>query len=106
MPEEQPVIRTALETFNSLPFYHRQRDPARSPASWKMVWWATSVREESNVLAPVLRLRSQRGWELDVISTRILCPGRKMIPVAHRSMMYSYTRPGSMDEGATGLTTP
>src|ERR671915_1278893 len=31
MPEEQPVIRTAFETFISLPFYYGQRDPARSP---------------------------------------------------------------------------
>src|ERR687897_3933642 len=31
MPEEQPVIRTAFETFIFLPFYYGQRDPARSP---------------------------------------------------------------------------
>ena len=31
MPEEQPVIRTAFETFIPLPFYYGQRDPARSP---------------------------------------------------------------------------
>jgi hypothetical protein len=31
MPEEQPVIRTAFETFISLPSYYGQRDPARSP---------------------------------------------------------------------------
>src|SRR3712207_5525229 len=31
MPEEQPVIRTAFETFISLPFHYGECDPARSP---------------------------------------------------------------------------
>src|SRR5215212_8923078 len=31
MPEEQPVISTAFETFIALPFYYGQRDLARSP---------------------------------------------------------------------------
>jgi hypothetical protein len=31
MPEEQPVISTAFETFIPLPFYYGQRDPAPSP---------------------------------------------------------------------------
>src|SRR3712207_8988440 len=35
----------------------------RRSASWKMAWWATSVREDSSVLSPVLRLRSQRRSE-------------------------------------------
>src|SRR5688500_12606871 len=30
MPEEQPVISTALETLIALPFYYGQRDPART----------------------------------------------------------------------------
>jgi hypothetical protein len=29
--EEQPVMRTAFETFISLPFCYGQRDPARAP---------------------------------------------------------------------------
>lgn len=89
MPEEQPVISTAFETSSLYPSTTVRLILLRRSASLKMVWWATSVREDASVLSPVLRLRSQRGWELDVISTRSLCPGRKVMPVAQRSMTYS-----------------
>src|SRR5215203_1546796 len=85
MPEEQPVIRTAFETFIPYPPTVVNVILLGRPASWKMVWRATSVRDESNAPSPVLRLRSHRGWELEVISTLILCPGRNVMPVAHRS---------------------
>ena len=47
----------------------------------------------------MLRFRSKRGKLLELISTRMRCPGRKTLLVAHRSMVYSYTRPGSIGEG-------
>jgi hypothetical protein len=67
---------------------------------------ATLERDESLVSSPVLRLRSQRGKELEVISTRMRWPAPKVIPVAHRSITYSYTSPGTIGDGSTGLITP
>jgi hypothetical protein len=50
----------------------------------------------------VLGLRSNRGKLLELMSSRIRWPGRNTLLVAHRSIVYSYTRPGSMSVGWPG----
>src|SRR5205085_5251009 len=63
--------------------------------------WATRSSASAPKGWPVLGLRSQRGKQLEVICSPMRWPALKTLLVAHRSITYSYGRPGSIGEGGS-----
>ena len=62
--------------------------------SCRICWEATTSSVASSGLLAVLVCRIQRGWLLEVTSTRMRCPGKNVTAVAWRSMHSSYAVPG------------
>src|SRR5206468_8003002 len=67
---------------------------------WNIVCCAGTPFFPSPNGSPVLRFRSKRGKLLELISSRIRCPGRKTLLVAHKSMVNRYGFPDSISFGA------
>src|SRR6266404_1900604 len=67
--------------------------------SWKMVWFAVTNWVSVSLCPPVFRFLDHSGKLADANSTRRREPAGMVMPVCHRSSVYSYTSPGFRNSG-------